>query len=102
VRATSNQCRDGGNQLGGVDRFGDVTLIAAAQRPRSILGASECGQRNRGDRLPSAGSPYGFTVVGAGLAAGAAMMLATFLAASNPAKAPTVQIETSQSYRLSD
>ena len=49
-----------------------------------------------------AGSPYGFTVVGAGLAAGAAMMLATFLAASNPAKAPTVQIETSQSYRLSD
>ena len=48
------------------------------------------------------GWAYGFTVVGAGLAAGAAVMLATFLAASNQAKAPTVQIETSQSYRLGD
>ena len=48
------------------------------------------------------GWAYGFTVVGAGLAAGSGVMLATFLAASNPAKAPTAQIETSQSYRLGD
>ena len=43
---------------------------------------------------------YGFTVVGATLTAGIGLILWTLLVASRPATAPTVQVETSQSYRL--
>ena len=44
---------------------------------------------------------YGFTVVGATLTAGVGLILWTILVPSHPAKVPTVQVETSQSYRLS-
>jgi hypothetical protein len=44
---------------------------------------------------------YGFTVVGATLTAGIGLILWTILVPSRPARVPTVQVETSQSYRLS-
>ena len=43
---------------------------------------------------------YGFTVVGAILAAGAGVVFWTFVASSDSAKVPTVRIETSQTFRL--
>jgi hypothetical protein len=43
---------------------------------------------------------YGFTVVGATLTAGVGMMIWTLVASSDPAKPPTIKIETSQSYSL--
>jgi hypothetical protein len=44
---------------------------------------------------------YGFTVLGATLTAGIGVMIWTFVASSAPAKAPTIKIDTSQSFRLS-
>jgi hypothetical protein len=43
---------------------------------------------------------YGFTAVGMIVTAGAGIAVWTFIAASHPAKAPTIQIDTSQSFRL--
>lgn len=43
---------------------------------------------------------YGFTVVGATLTAGVGLMIWTLVASSEPAKAPTVRIDTSESFRL--
>lgn len=43
---------------------------------------------------------YGFTVVGATLTAGAGMMIWTLVASSDSAKAPTVRVETSQTFRV--
>ena len=43
---------------------------------------------------------YGFAVVGASLAAGIGMMIWTLVASSDPAKAPTIRIDTSESFRL--
>jgi hypothetical protein len=43
---------------------------------------------------------YGFTIVGATLTAGVALMVWTLIAAPQSAKAPTIKIETSQSYHL--
>ena len=43
---------------------------------------------------------YGFTVVGATMTAGAGVIVWTIVASWESAKAPTVRIETSQSFRL--
>jgi hypothetical protein len=43
---------------------------------------------------------YGFTIVGATLTAGVGVMIWTLVASSESARAPTIKIETSQSYRL--
>ena len=43
---------------------------------------------------------YGFTVVGATLTASVGMMLWSLVASTEPVRAPTVRIETSQSFRL--
>ena len=43
---------------------------------------------------------YGFTLVGATLTAGMAMMIWTLVSAANPPKVPTAKVGTSQSYRL--
>jgi hypothetical protein len=43
---------------------------------------------------------YGFTVAGAALTAGTVMMLWSVIVPSEPARPPTVHIETSQSFRL--
>jgi hypothetical protein len=44
---------------------------------------------------------YGFTLVGAIMTAGLGIAIWTLVAASQPVKTPTIQIETSQSFRLS-
>ena len=46
------------------------------------------------------GWAYGFTVLGAALAAGAGLAIWTLVTASQPARIPTVRVETSQSYTL--
>ena len=46
------------------------------------------------------GWAYGFTAVGAALAAGAGLAIWTLVAASHPARIPTARVETSQSYTL--
>jgi hypothetical protein len=43
---------------------------------------------------------YGFTMIGAILTAGAGIAIWTLVASSAPAKAPTIKIDTSQSFRL--
>jgi hypothetical protein len=43
---------------------------------------------------------YGFTVVGATMTAGIGFAIWTLVVSSAPAKVPTVEVETSQSYRL--
>ncbi|HLG56672.1 MAG TPA: hypothetical protein VI485_15140 [Vicinamibacterales bacterium] len=43
---------------------------------------------------------YGFTLVGATVTAGAGLMIWTLVASSSSAKAPTIHIDTSQSFRL--
>jgi hypothetical protein len=45
---------------------------------------------------------YGFTVVGATLTAGVVMMIWTVVTSSESAKAPSAQVETSQSFTLSE
>jgi len=44
---------------------------------------------------------YGFTIVGATLTAGVALVIWTLIASPEAAKAPTIKIDTSQSYHLS-
>ena len=46
------------------------------------------------------GWAYGFTVLGAALAAGAGLAIWTLVTASQPARIPTARVETSQSYTL--
>jgi hypothetical protein len=43
---------------------------------------------------------YGFTLVGAAVTAGASMMIWTLVSSSDPARPPTIRIDTSQSFRL--
>ena len=43
---------------------------------------------------------YGFTVIGAAVTAGIGVVIWTLVVASNPAKAPTVRIETSETFHL--
>jgi hypothetical protein len=43
---------------------------------------------------------YGFTIVGVALTAGAGLMLWAFVLPSPSSKAPTVKVETSQSYTI--
>lgn len=43
---------------------------------------------------------YGFTLVGAGAAAGAAAVVWTLITSSRPARIPVISVETSQDYRL--
>ena len=43
---------------------------------------------------------YGFTAVGATMTVAVGLMIWTLLASSHPAKAPTIRIDTSQSFRL--
>jgi hypothetical protein len=43
---------------------------------------------------------YGFTMVGATLTVGVAMMIWILVASPAPAKTPTIRIDTSQSFRL--
>ena len=45
-------------------------------------------------------SAYGFTVIGAVATAGIVVVIWTLVVASNPAKAPTIRIETSETVRL--
>ena len=47
------------------------------------------------------GWAYGFTLVGAISALGMALLVSTAISSLRPAKAPTVHVETSHSFRLS-